>query len=801
MTDYTASTKAADNTPHKLHMKHIESSAKDFLYYYSLLLNNWYWLALGLTIGLSLFYYNIRYSKNVYKISGSVLIEDSGKNSVSKEAIIKEMGFDQEESNMEDRIRILGSPELMVRVVDSLGLNVTYIQEGHVKSFELFGNSPIKLLYWNTEGAEKSFQLKIKHYDSLSFTLYRTEDQTELVNYGTPFSYGKRELVVKKTGFPMGDYPLLVSVGDLYGTADLFRSRLDISQAGRSNILDINTSDEVPERGVAILNRLVREYGVSIIEGKNDAGRRTMDFINQRLNYVANELYSVDKQEEGFRKDRSLPIMIPDITKTYIERSNLMGQKVMELDDRANEVRNIENILMDKSENYRPLPFSSEIQASAPLVEMIRRYNTLINNRNQLRESATEKNPMMSSGDEEMKSLRNNILISVQTIKQEVNEQKERYKQQIIPIENQINMMPTNERELAQIMREKGIRETLFLFLLQKREETALSVAAQAANTRSLERAAVRGIISPKPVQMALFYSLLGLIIPILGLYVRDLFNDKVHHRTDIDKYLSLPFVGFIPHVRGKRNKLIINDSHSILAESFRLIRSNLQNTASKEKNKTILISSTISGEGKTFIAANLALTLGLTGKKGIVVGLDLRKPKLELFLDDKVSETGVAQFLSGEVPSLRKLIHVYDRLPNLHYIDCGKIPRNPSELMMKDQLKTLFDYCEKNYDFVVVDGAPVGVVADSFLLKNFVDQTLIVLQYGYSTTSHLKFMREVHETEKLTNMNVLLNNVKQEFGNSYNYGYYSSFYYKDNVSFWDKTKKMFSRKKKNLRA
>ncbi len=799
--DHTISTKPNDNAHNKLHMRYMDTNTKDFRYYYSLLVNNWYWLAIGLIVGVSFFYFNIRYSKNIYKISGSVLIENTEKSSVSKEAITKELGFSTDEANMEDRIRILGSPELMIRVIDSLGLNVTYVQEGHVKSSELFGNSPVKLLYWNTEGAEKSFQLKIKHYDSLRFTLYRTEDQTELITYGTPFSYGKRELVLKKAGNLSAEYPLIISVGDIYSTADLFRSRLDITQAGRSNILNITTTDEVPERGVAIINRLVREYGVSIIEGKNDVGRKTMDFINQRLNYVANELYSVDKQEEGFRKDRSLPIAGAEIAKSYIERSNLMGQKVLALDDRANEVRNIESILMDKSENYRPLPFSSEVQSSPPLVEMIRRYNVLISNRTQLKESATEKNPMMGTFDEEMKGLRNNILISVQTIKQEVNDQKERYKQQIIPIENQINMMPTNERELAQIMREKGIRETLFLFLLQKREETALTVAAQAANTRSLERAAVRGIISPKPVQMALFYSLLGLIIPIFGLYVRDLFNDKVHHRADIDKYLSLPFVGFIPHVRGKRNKLIINDSHSILAESFRLLRSNLQNTSGTQKNRTILISSTISGEGKTFIAANLALTLGLTGKKGIVIGLDLRKPKLELFLEDKVSEIGVAQFLSGEVTSLRKVIHVYDRLPNLHYIDCGKVPRNPAELMMTDKLKELFDYCEKNYDFIVVDGAPVGIVADSFLLKDFVHQTLIVLQYGYSTTSHLKFMREVDETQKLTNMNVLLNNVKQEFGNSYNYGYYSSYYYKDKVSLWNKTKKLFKGVNTNKRA
>ena len=800
MVDHT--THAIESTQSKPQVRHRESHTKDFLYYYSILLNNWYWLVLGLAVGVSLFYFKMRYSQNVYRIAGSVLIEDTEKSSISKEAITKELGFSKDEANMEDRIRILGSPELMARVVDSLGLNVSYIQEGHVKSSELYGaNSPLKLLYWNIEGAEKSFQVKIKHYDSLRFTLYRTEDQTELISYGAPFSFGKRELVLKRVGYLSSDYPIIINVRDLYQIADLYRSRLDISQAGRSNIINISTTDEVPERGIAIVNRLVREYGLSMIESKNDVGRRTMDFINQRLNYVASELYSVESKEVGFKQDRSLPIPTADITKLNLAKSDVMEQKIFALENRANEVEGIERIVSDKSGGYRPLPFSTEVLGSEPLVQMIRQYNALIDKSNKIKESGTDANPMIGTYNAEMNLLKDNILISIQTIKQEVNDQKQRYLQQLAPLENRISMMPTNDRELASIMRDKGIRETLFLFLLQKREETALTVAAQVSNSRLLERASARGIISPKPVQLAIFYTLLGLIIPVLGLYVKDLFNDKVHHRADIDKYLSLPFVGFIPHVRGKINKLIINDSHSILAESFRLVRSNLQNTAGGQKNKTILISSTISGEGKTFVAVNLALTLGLTGKKGIIIGLDLRKPKMEMFLEGKLSERGIAQFLSGEEPILRKLIHVYDRLPNLHYIDCGTIPRNPSELMMTDRLKEMFEYCEKNYDFVVVDGAPVGIVADSFLLREYVQQTLIVLQYNYSTISHLKFMREVSDNNKFVNMNVLLNNVKQELGNSYNYGYYSSYYYKDKTSFAHKVKKFFKRKKTNLRA
>lgn len=792
MADYTQ--QGADYPRHNAPIRPT-SESKDFRYYYSILLNRWYLLALGLIIGSSLFYVNIRYAKNQYKISGSVLIEDPEKRSLSKEAISEQFGFDQDAGNMEDRIRLLGSTELMQRVVDSLDLNVSYIEEGRVKTNELFGNSPLKLLYWNTEGVAKSFQLRIQHYDSTRFTLLRSEQERELVKYNTPFSYEKRELVLKKMGELSTQYPMTIIVKDDYDVAGQYSSRLDISQAGRSNILNISTIDEIPDRGVAIINRLVREYSIASMESKNDIGRRTLNFIDERLRYVTGQLYEVEKNVENFKQDRSLPILIPEMAKNYIEKTNTAEAKTLELDNRLAVVINIEKIILTTAMNqYRTLPYSTEISSNGALLELIKRYNDLISKRSQMLESAKEGNPILSSNDEELKYLRNNILVSIQTIKQEVNDEKERYRQQIIPLESQINAMPANDRELTAIMREQGIKQTLFLFLLQKREEIGLTVSAQIAHSRLLERAANRGIVAPKPLQMLLFYLFMGLGIPILFIYLKDLFNDKVHHRSDIDKYLNLPFVGFIPHVRGKNNRIIINDSRSVLAESFRLVRSNLQNTAPLSKSRTILVTSTVSGDGKSFVSINLALTLALTGKRVIMVGVDLRKPKLQLYLEGVKAEKGLSNYLNG-TDELKNLINVYDKLPNLHYIDCGPIPRNPSELMMTDKMKDFFDYVGENYDFVVLDGAPIGIVADSFLLKEYIHQTLIVLRYGSSTTSHLKFLSEVHAESKLPNLNILLNDLRQELGNSYNYGYYSANYYQEETTWWEKVKKRFKRR------
>jgi tyrosine-protein kinase Etk/Wzc len=789
-----------NNSRHILDLKSSKGTSKDMLYYYYIFLNKWYLLVASVIIAMIIFYFELRYTEKMYKIEGSVLIEDKTHENASKEVLVKELGFDKEDASMEDRMRILSSTNLMQRVVDSLNLNVTYMQVGHVRTSTYFNDSPIKLMYWNTEGVSKSFQLKFKHRDDSTFLFFKDEKglKTELKTYGKPFNVNSRELVIKKNGHIFNsESPFIIDVQDEYTAAMNFAGRLHLEQVGRSSIISISIVDELPDRGISIINRLVREYSIAVMETKNDAGRRTLNFIDERLNYVTKELYDVEKQEEGFKTDKALPMQIPEITRAYIERSNAVDDRIMTLDIRADMVKSIESILSQPA-NYRSLPYTTEILNNAPLIDLIKKFNELISRRSQMMESAKEGNPILETHNEELAYLKNNILISVQAVKQEVADQKERYRQQIIPLENQINMMPANERLMASIMREKNIKETLFLFLLQKREETALSVAAQSSSSKLLERASLKGVVSPKPLQMGIFFLFMGLALPMLGLYVKDTFNNKIYHRSELDQYLNVPFVGFVPHVTGRKNKLIINESRSVLAESFRLLRSNLQHTALQtDRTRCVLVASTVSGEGKSFVAINLALTVALIGKKVALVGLDLRKPKLEEYLMGERTDIGITNVLQGQL-KIQKVMRSFDRLPNLHFVDCGEIPTNPAELLLNDKVQGIFDYLRNNYDYIIIDGAPIGVVADSFLLKDHIDQTLVVLRYGFSIVSHLKFMEEVRINQKLPNMNVAFNDVKQERGNSYNYGYYSSYYYQEDQSMMHKVKKLFKPKAKN---
>jgi tyrosine-protein kinase Etk/Wzc len=770
------------------------AQGKDLMYYYSLVINRWYWLALGLLVGLSLFYLDMRYAKNVYRMGGAILIEDPSENALSKDALAQQFGFDKENVNMEDRIRTLTSTELMQRVVDSLDLNISYIQEGHVKTNDLYLDSPLKLLYWNTEGGANSFEMRVRHYDSTHFVVYKNEQETQMQTYGKPFKYQKYEVLVRRLAPMTTEKPLLIRVSDEYQMAQTFKGRVEVKQEGRSNILTMSITDEIPDRGIAIINRLAREYAISVMEGKNEIGRRTLQFMDQRLTYVTQQLYDVERNVEGFKRDRSLPLTTPEMTKYYVDRTNAVDAKVEELNIRAELVKNMEGIVSAPTGQYKSLPFGAEIAASPALAEMTRRYNDGLSKRAQLEASATGNNPMLKTADEELSSLRNNIQISLNTIKQEITDQRERYRQQLAPLENQINTMPTNERELTQIMREKGIKEALFLFLLQKREEIALSTAAQMAHVRQIERASLQTKVAPRPLQSGMFYTLLGLLLPFGLIYLSDAFSNKIYHRGDITKYLSAPFVGFIPHTRGKRNRLVSNDTKSILAESFRLLRSNLQNTSGNQNRRTILVTSAVSGDGKSFTAVNLALTLAMTGKKVILLGLDLRKPKMGIYLAGESSQVGVANYLRKEV-SISNIIKPSNQFDNLYYVDCGPIPSNPAELLMSDRLKPLFDFAKTNYDFVVVDGAPIGVVADSFELKQYIDQTIIVMRYGATTVSHLKFMNDVEAENKLPNLNVILNDVRHEMGNSYNYGYYASYYYSEEKGLWNRVRKVFQPK------
>jgi tyrosine-protein kinase Etk/Wzc len=369
--------------------------------------------------------------------------------------------------------------------------------------------------------------------------------------------------------------------------------------------------------------------------------------------------------------------------------------------------------------------------------------------------------------------LRENITLGINTLFDEIEKKRALIQERVKPLEEEINTIPTNERELLQIMRQQQIKESLFLYLLQKREETALSIAAQISNLRILEPVISNGVVAPNRQRYFLLSIFLGLAIPasvILGIYFMD---NNVYNRQDVEAITNTPFLGSIGQSPKNQAIVIQKSSRSSIAEMFRLLRTNLQYVQTADNDhQTILVTSSVSGEGKSFITINLGISEALSGKKTILLGFDLRKPKLSEYLVGSREGLGLTHYLVGSA-QIEEIIRPIPNYENIDFISCGAIPPNPAELIMLPQTKELFDYLQQRYDRIIIDTPPVGLVTDALLFKDIVDKSIIAVRSGKTKKGLIKMIDDIHRNNKLPKMGIVLNGVKKKSAYGYGYGGY----------------------------
>jgi capsular exopolysaccharide synthesis family protein len=748
----------------------------DFTYFVFFFLRIWPWMLLGLLLGLFGAWVKLRYSTTIYQVMGTVLIEDQKQRSLSEEAVTSQLGI-MPESNVENELQILKSSSLMKRVIDSLQLNITYTQQGRIKDSEMYPNAGIRVA--SSEPLERAYgsRLSLQLLGSGDeFVLLRGDQDTVVCRFGTPFVHNLVTYVIEKTAveLPTGAQ-INIRVAHPSNTADGYAKKLAIQQVGRSTVLSVMLKDPVPQKAIDIISRLIQEYNNSLIENKNESGRQTLRFIDERLGYITRELYDVERDAENYKRSSDLPIAIAEKAKSYLDRVTTTDEQLMELELRLGMVDNIEVQLNDNSNRYRSLPVSSEILNNSGLVGQIDRYNGLLLEREKLA-TAKGANPALGAFDKQLEEVRGTVVQSVAIIRRELTTRRNTIRQRLKPIERQINAIPTNERELLQIMRQQQIKEQLFLFLLQKREETALKVAAEVANSRALDPPVNQGPISPNRNRIFLLAVFLGLAIPASLLFAFDFFNTRIYTEGDIMRFTGMPFLGYIGQSSNENPIVVRRGSRSAIAEAFRLLRTNLQFLAAGNKNQIILVTSSISSEGKSFISINLGLSQALAGKKTLLLGLDIRKPKLSRYLIGEQATSGVTNFLAADTP-LQQLIRPVPDQENLDFLDCGPVPPNPAELLMSGQTKALFAYLREHYDCVVVDTAPVGLVTDALLLSALVDQSVVVTRFGRTRTSFLRMLEDIYLNHKLPQPGIILNGVRSGRGYGYGYGGYGSGY------------------------
>ncbi|SHF46515.1 capsular exopolysaccharide family [Salegentibacter echinorum] len=753
----------------------------------------WPWFVIGVILCILAGIIYLKFSTAQYSTTASIIIKDEkSKGPASQMEAFADMGFlgGMGAESIENEIGILKSKTLTTQAVKALNLNITYFQEGTLKDKELYENSPfeIQILQLDEERLgerikeESGNTFRINPASEENFNLVNTETgESFKAKYGAPVNIGFADITVEKTGMQLetDDNSVRVHFNPINGVVGKYRNAVQVNLTDKnSSLLELSLVDPVKEKAQDILDQLILEYNRQAIEDKNLIASNTAEFIDERLAIINQELDSVEVGKEEFKEANQLTNIEAE-SELFIENASEYKKRQQEVGTQLELANAMINYLKTGS-NSDLLPANLGIE-EAGVNDLIKEYNTLVLERNRILSGSTEKNPVVMRLSSQIEQMRANVLQSLQRMRSNFQIAQEDLDRQAAVIGSQISAVPAKERQYRGIERQQNIKEALYLFLLEKREENSLSLAVTAPKAKIVDSAySNANPVSPKSKIILLAALILGLLIPFLIIYLKNLLNNKVRERGDLERVTKeIPIVGEIPKITKKETDLITENDRSVLSEAFRIMVTNLQyllvNTSRKEKGIKLFVTSTVKGEGKTFLAFNLGITFANMQKKVVVVGGDLRNPQLQRYETEAREFTGVSDYLYK--PSLRaeELISSSKIHPNLDILASGNIPPNPSELLRSERMGELLSELEEIYDYIIVDTAPAMLVADTFLINKYADLTLYVTRAGYTEKRLLDFAVDAKKEGKLHDVSFVLNDVEMAnfgYGNKYGYAY-----------------------------
>lgn len=753
-------------------------------------LSHWQWFVLAVCLCVTMAYVYLRYVTPQYQASTTILVKDEKKGGMLSElSAFADMGLGGGmKNNLDNEIEILKSRTLVERTIKSLDLNVVLVESGNVISSEAYKDTPIKVNFINTN--PKFFTDKmLLEFVELSPATFALESEllegvpSMLLHPKKEFRYGELiatrngDLIItkstnKKNQFNDEKRLVSISVNPLEKVVESYMARLKVNPLSKtSSVVEISITDPITRRAEDFLDNLVQIYNEDAAADKSFISENTSKFVAERLLLITQELDGVEKDVEQFKTSNKLTDIETE-AKLFIEGSSEYTKKRVEIEIQLNMVASMLDFIK-KSTNSDLLP-TNMISAKGEESSLMDSYNQLVLERNRILKSATVENPAVVKLDQQLASLKMNIAESLRRLQANLNIQKRDLRGQEGLLDSKIGDIPVQERQFRVIARQQKVKEELYLYLLQKREETAISLAATEPNARVVDAAKASKIpVSPKKNIIYLAALLLGILIPFGILYLMDLLDTKVKSRFDITKKLSIPFLGEIPKSETP-NEIVDTSSRSSTAEAMRIVRMNLDfmlNQVPEGQAKTILFTSTISGEGKTFLSVNLAGIFALSGKKVLLVGLDIRNPKLNEYID-LPSSAGLTNYLSTSDARIEDYIFKHKGFEQLYVLPPGSIPPNPTELLMNKKVDELFAQFKKEYDFIIVDTAPVSLVSDTLIIAKHADTFVYVVRANVLDKRMLHIPEVLYREKKLPNMALLLNDAETKKGYGYGYGY-----------------------------
>lgn len=741
---------------------------------------HWKWFVLGIAIALLGAYLYLRYTPSQYSVSTTILIDDKNSGGIPSElSAFADLGLmGGSKASLDNEMELLKSKSLSERVVKYLGINITYFKQGNVIKSELFRkDAPIKINFFSADSLfyKLDTTFTVTTTSSATFKLEDAEgNESKNHNFGELIktSYGEITVTPLKTGKYVDNEEVLVHITPFEQVAAKYRNALQIQPVSKqASVLRISLTDRVKLKAQEILDNLVAQYNNDAVEDKNLMAKNTNEFIAQRILIVNEELMGVEAGAAQFKTENKLTNIATEAGLVVSSRAEL-EKKMLDLNTQLKLTEYVSDYV-----NANPgelIPANLGI-GDASIDGNTTKYNQLVLERNRILKGSSDINPVIITLNGQIKNLQESIKQSLVNLKASLKISLNAVKNQESRLASTISEVPQQERVFRGIQRKQQIMEAIYLYLLQKREENAITMAVTLPSAKIIDKAYGSNIpVAPKRNIIYLAALFLGTLIPFGVIYIMSLLDNKVHNRKDVENMVKAPVLGDIPNTKAENKIVISGNDRSSVSEAFRLLRTNMNFMlpGTKEGGKTIFITSTLSSEGKTFVSINLAEVLALTNQKVLLIGADIRKPKIGDYLNINF-EKGLTHYLMDKALKESDIIESGKQV-NFDFISSSIIPPNPSELLMNGRFEEVLAYGKQHYDYVIVDTAPVHLVADTLLLGHHADLFIYVVRANYLDKRLLVIPKMMHEEKRLPNMAMLVNasNLERGYGYGYGYGY-----------------------------
>ena len=751
-------------------------------------LRNWYWYVLTVLLFGGAAWAYVRYTVPVYSAQAKVMIksEDGGAD-VSQQALNEALGFENV-YDIENEIQVLKSSLLMRRVVDSLRLNHSYVYQGRVRNTDLYQPANFALVaadsivYDSTERIRYGGVMLQFRPDGSVYRAGAAGDTTQILP-NTLVEVGNRFFRLRfgeDFEAPAETELIAFTWRDPDAVARNYASSISVTELNKSDVVELSRSDELPERAEDVLDALMYFYDRGIVEANANSGAQTLTFIANRLGDVRDELFDVEARLEAYKRGQNISVGVLGNAEDYLTRLNESDAVAAELQVRRDIIDEVLRIVNDPASEYEPIPISSEV-IDGVLAGLIASYNDLIFRREQTLETATAANPAVTTYAERLDNLRGTLRRSLQSLRRETLEREGRIRERIAPLEQSLTAVPERERVLIQLSREQRIKEGLYVFLSERKEETAIGVASKVGNTRVIEPAQSSYVASwPKPTATYAFAGLMALLLPTMLLGLVEVLDAKVRTTGDLKALTTAPLLGTVVLGSASKGLAFGPKSRTATAEMFRLLRTNLHFLFRDNGTSVVLVTSGSSGEGKSYITANLGAASASANQRVLIVEADLRRPSLVrevTGIKKPAARPGLTELLRGEAV-LADVVQSTE-IEQLSLLTAGKSESESADLLFgSNRFADIIAEMRERYDLILIDTAPIGLVSDALLMRPHADATIYVVREGLTPKHAVLKLEELVQEDKLANPAVVLNGVRPVSRKGYGSGY--GYYHKD---------------------